>query len=475
LRFTRTLVAAALLVWTGVACRAPATQGLAPAREKLRHLVFIMQENRSFDTYFGTYPGANGIPMRNGIPTVCVPDPLIHRCVKPFHDPSLVNAGGPHGEINATHDTAGGQMNGFIRSIRFGNVAFCKRYPYDPACTNATTVQRIPDVMGWHDAREIPNYWAYAEHFVLQDQMFESAFSWSLPSHLFTVSAWSANCDASGDPLSCRSSLNRPGNESSKNNHASSPFAWTDITYLLHQHHVGWGYFVANDSDLTCTTDRIACDEKAILDTGREHGTPAIWNPLPNFSTVKQDGEIGNIQTVAHFLSAAKDGSLPAVSWIVPDGPQSDHPPSNIADGQAYVTGLVNAVMQGPEWNSTAIFVSWDDWGGFYDHVVPPKVDVNGYGLRVPGLLISPWAKPGMIDHQTLSFDAYLKLIEDLFLNGQRLDPSSDGRPDRRPVVRENVAILGDLLTEFDFSQHPLSPLVLPERPAPGSASIPGT
>jgi phospholipase C len=305
--------------------------------------------------------------------------------------------------------------------------------------------------------------------------MFESAFSWSLPSHLFTVSAWSANCAVSGDPLTCRSTLNRPGNESSKNNHASSPFAWTDITYLLHQHHVSWRYYVANDSDLTCTTDRIACDEKA-LETSKEiHGTPAIWNPLPNFSTIKQDGQLGNIQTVTHFFDAAAKGTLPAVTRIVPDGPHSDHPPSNIGDGQAYVTSLVNAVMQGPEWNSTAIFITWDDWGGFYDHVVPPKVDQNGYGLRVPGLTISPWVKAGTIDHQTLSFDAYLKLIEDLFLNGQRLDPATDGRPDRRPIVRENVAILGDLLTEFDFSQHPLPKLVLPEHPSPGPASIAGS
>ena len=111
--------------------------------------------------------------------------------------------------------------------------------------------------------------------------------------------------------------------------------------------------------------------------------------------------------------------------------------------------------MQGPDWNSTAIFLSWDDWGGFYDHVSPPKVDVNGYGLRVPGIVISPFARKGFIDHQTLSHDAYVKFIEDDFLNGERLDPRTDGRPDRRPTVRENVRILGDLRADFDFSSHP--------------------
>ena len=133
-----------------------------------------------------------------------------------------------------------------------------------------------------------------------------------------------------------------------------------------------------------------------------------------------------------------------------------------MSDGQAYVTGLINAIMQSPVWDSTAIFLAWDDWGGFYDHVVPPHVDVNGYGLRVPGLVISPYAKQGYIDHQTLSFDAYAKFIEDDFLGGSRIDPRTDGRPDPRPTVRESVPQLGDLILDFNFSQAPLPPLVLP-------------
>jgi hypothetical protein len=155
----------------------------------------------------------------------------------------------------------------------------------------------------------------------------------------------------------------------------------------------------------------------------------------------------------------------------------SEHPANGkpISSGQAWVTKAVNAAMQGPDWGSTAIFVTWDDWGGFYDHVPPRKVDDNGYGIRVPGLLISPWSKPGYVDHQVLSFDAYLKLIEDLFLGGQRLDPKTDGRPDPRPTVRENAEILGDLLDEFDFEQEPLPPLILPLHPEPGPASVPGT
>ena len=127
-----------------------------------------------------------------------------------------------------------------------------------------------------------------------------------------------------------------------------------------------------------------------------------------------------------------------------------------------------------PDWNSTAIFLTWDDWGGFYDHVPPPQVDQNGYGIRVPAIVISPYAKRGNIDHQTLSFDAFNKFIEDDFLGGQRLDPRNDGRPDPRPDVRENEPMLGDLVRDFDFNRRPSPPDPLPLNPAPGPASHPG-
>jgi phospholipase C len=201
--------------------------------------------------------------------------------------------------------------------------------------------------------------------------------------------------------------------------------------------------------------------------------TPGIWNPLPSFTTVRQDGQLGNVQTLTNFFTQAKNGTLPAVSWIDPNGKVSEHPPALVSAGQTYVTGLVNAIMQSPEWSSTAIFLTWDDWGGFYDHVVPPVADVNGYGLRVPGIVISPYARHGFIDHQTLSHDAFNKFIEDDFLGSQRLDPATDGRPDPRPNVREASPLLGDLTTDFNFNQRPRAPLILPTHPAPGPASTP--
>ena len=138
---------------------------------KIKHVVIIMQENRSFDSYFGTYPGADGIPMKDGKPTVCVPDPKTDRCVKPFHNPKDLNYGGPHQATDAAKDIDGGKMDGFIRQELEGRKRACEN-ALDPACTTASE-QQVPDVMGYHDAREIPNYWTYAHRFVLQDHMFE--------------------------------------------------------------------------------------------------------------------------------------------------------------------------------------------------------------------------------------------------------------------------------------------------------------
>ena len=433
---------------------------------KIKHVIVIMQENRSFDSYFGTFPGADGIPMKNGVPTVCIPDPLTNQCVKPYHDPNDMNFGGPHGASNAAADIDGGSMDGFIRQELQGSTKAC-RNNFNPACS---LNQKQPDVMGYHDAREIPNYWGYAEQFVLQDHMFEPNASWSLPEHLFMVSEWSAHCTRPGDPMSCQNALQNPGGIRGRSRSGGvqqgPDYAWTDLTYLLHKANVSWAYYVANGTQPDCADDAMFCTPKQ-----QRAGTPEIWDPLPYFDTVRQDGQLGNIQQLSRFYAAAKNGTLPAVSWVVPNGKDSEHPPALVSTGQSYVTGLLNAIMQGPDWSSSAIFLSWDDWGGFYDHVAPPVVDENGYGLRVPGIVISPYARKGFIDHQTLSFDAYVKFIEDDFLNSQRIDPKTDGRPDPRPDVRENASILGNLVADFDFTQPPRSPLILPVNPAPGPAS----
>jgi phospholipase C len=368
----------------------------------IQHVIIIMQENRSFDSYFGTYPGADGIP--DG---VCVPDPATGDCVAPYHTHMDRNQGAGHSAADARTDIDGGAMDGFLQVYR-------NQYPTGD-----------PQVMGYHDRREIPNYWAYADNFVLNDEMFPPQIGPSQPSHEFLVSGWSAVCTNPQNPFSCHSDLanhNTPNDDSLR-------FAWTDLTYLLNENGVSWKYY----------------DHTGVL---------GIWNPLPHFTTVQDDGQLGNIVNADQYFQDAADGTLPSVSWVIPNQMVSEHPTALVSNGQAWVTSVINAAMQGSDWGSTAIFLAWDDWGGFYDHVVPPYPgpDQNGYGIRVPALVISPWAKQGYIDHQTLSFDAYLKFIEDDFLSSQRLDPQTDGRPDPRLSVRENYPLLGDLVNDFDFS-----------------------
>jgi phospholipase C len=466
------LVVLASTVLAGASARGPAAtaarrsaNAIDPALGifNIDHVVFIVQENRSFDHYFGTYPGADGIPRNaDGEIDVCIPDPTSVYCRRPYHDASLFDAGGPHNEKASRLTINGGRMDGAVVALRRIGSA-CQANPDRPGCDQVGSgPDGTPDVMGYHDITEIPNYWRYAQEFTLQDRMFAPSDSWTLPAHLYLVSAWSATCKDLHDPMSCRSDQRFPGRNAADQGRfwvpadgMPRPYLWADITWLLHNQGVSWAYYVGKDSCI-----RPPCGKPT------EESTNPIMNPLPGFKTIEVSKQFGNIRPNSDFFAAAEDGSLPSVSWVVPTIGKSEHPPDSIAEGQAWVTQVVNAVMTGPEeqWLHTAIFVTWDDWGGFYDHVKPIKIDENGYGIRVPGIMISPWARGGLVDHQTLSFDAYLKLIEDRFLGGARLNPATDGWPDSRPTVRENASSLGDLSLEFDFAQEPLPPLILDPR-----------
>jgi phospholipase C len=429
----------------------------------ITHVIVIMQENRSFDHYFGTFPGADGFPRNaQGQIDVCVPDPQAHRCWRPYHDTNRFDQGGPHGMIGSEISMDDGHMDGYVHALeQIGNG--CIKNPAVYACQQSRPGPAgQPDIMGYHTAAEIPNYWAYAKRFVLQDHMFAPESSWTLPSHLFMVSGWSATCPDLNDAMSCRSDLQFPGGNAA--DHGKSwipadgtprPYIWGDITWLLHKYHVSWAYYVGSAT----------CLQPDCTPGSDQEDTAPVQNVLPGFKTVAVDHQLGNIQSNENYFASAANGTLPNVSWVMPTTNRGEHPPDDIGNGQAWVTKVVNAAMQGPDWLHTAIFVAWDDWGGFYDHVVPPKVDGNGYGIRVPAFMISPWARRGYIDHQTLSFDAYLKFIEDRFMGGARIDPATDGWPDSRPTVRENASQLGDLYSEFDFNQTPIPPLILDPSP----------
>ena len=326
----RVLPACSLVLLAGLwllgAC-SPAVAQAAPEEgiHKIKHVVMIMQENRSFDEYFGTYPGAHGIPGG-----VCVPDPQNGGCVKPFHDPHIENHGGPHGTKAFEGDIDGGLMDGFVGEAE--TTKKC-RGGTDPECTPckaqseaearaAKSAGGCNDVMGYHDAREIPNYWTYAKDFVLQDGMFESASAWSLTEHLYMVSAWSARCPK-GDPkpLDCTNSL-APKSASTSwdgpNVPGKASYAWTDITYLMDKAHVSWRYYVTKGNEPDCEDDEaLTCE--AVKQSAQ---TPGIWNPLQEFTDVEEDGQQQNIQGLNSFYEAAHQSTecgLPNVSWVVPN------------------------------------------------------------------------------------------------------------------------------------------------------------
>lgn len=393
----------------------PGPHGLA----KIQHFVFIMQENRSFDSYFGTYPGAEGLPA-----DVCLPDPYGGRCIPPYHDPSPVNYDGPHGWDDARTSINQGRMDGFLRAAYGSGAKKGATHPCQlPASCEPGRDPR--EVMGWHDAREIPNYWNYAHLYVLQDHMFSSIASYTLPNRLYMLSGQSGGhvSQAQARPVT---------------------FEIKAITDVLTEQGIPWKYYVTTGTRPDPTTGAV------IGSAGDRVGAPgefSFLNPLPALRGIKEDAtQRGRLVDTAEFYRDARSGTLPRVSWVIPSDPVSEHPPADIRKGMAYVTGLINAVMEGPDWPTTAIFITYDEWGGYYDHLIPPEVDVNGLGIRVPGLVISPYAKQGYIDHQVYSSTSWLRILEERF--------------DLPPLTARD-ADAADMLDAFDFTQKSRPPVRL--------------
>ena len=448
--------------------------GAAQAKKAspITHVIFIMQENRSFDSYFATFPGANGLPKGTCIPLN--PSTPTLGCVIPFHDQRDVNAGGPHVAVPAQADLDDGittdKMDDFVYQQSSSPNGCNQNYGNAANCQIALDGVAKHDVAGYHTGAEIPNYWAYAKEFVLQDQLFESVRSWSYPAHLYLTSEWSATCTDYTKASTCST------NPSPPDAGQVGQLPWANLFQLLDSYNVSWKYYLGNGTQPDCDDGEMTCAPQVQTNT-----VASIWNPAPYFSSVQAKGTAylqSHNPSFDQFLKDVQGGTLPQVSWVVPSDTYSEHPPNSVTRGMEYVTSMINAVMQSPYWKNTAIFVSWDDWGGFYDHVVPPNVDTNttatpieGYGLRVPGLVISAYAKKGHIDHQLLSFDAYATFIEDLFTGGARLNPAAMGNPDSRPDIRDaltsvtfingTTAPIGNLMNDFNFNQAALPPLVL--------------
>ena len=357
----RALVLAAL----AVAAVLPATAAAgSPATTPIQHVVVLMQENHSFDNYFGSYPGADGAP-----PGACLPKSFDNKalgCIPRAHVGGRAVLGLSSDPTTFALQYRAGRMDGFVAAYRVGR-----------------GLGGLPNPMGYYDKRDIPVAWELAAQYVLFDRFFSSARGGSVWNHLFAITGG-------------------PGNNSADELPPGGYPRTTTIFDRLQDAGVPWRYYV-RDYDPTNT----------ILNPAGDRASQLLQVPLlamPRF--VRTPALASHIVDLQQFYKDAQQGRLPAVSYIAPGG-LSEHPPTPLAAGQTLVRSIVNELMRSPEWSSTAFVLTYDSWGGWYDHVRPPKVDKYGYGFRVPSILVSPYAKRGAIVHDTLDFTSILRFIED--------------------------------------------------------------
>ncbi|MFP5207769.1 MAG: phospholipase C [Acidobacteriota bacterium] len=402
----------ALAVTTAVAY-ALASQNPAPATasagmNKIQHIIWIIQENRSFDNYFGTYPGADGFP-----PGTCLPVmPGSSRCIKPFHlKPPMPACDLSHSWDAAHASYDHGAMDGFVW-----------------AEGSAYTMEYL-------DGSDIPAYWDYARHFTLADRFFSSLNGPSMPNHVYTVAAQSGGltdnvCNQDHELEQLKKVMDDPDG-----------FSFSSVVNRLASEGVSWKYYVETTGSPLKISDPCHVKDPAPTQLG-------LWNPLPGFKSIRDNPDLmSRLVNETQFYSDLKNGTLPQVSWLIPDFQDSEHPPEPIDQGMWRVTKLINALMNSSYWKNSVVFLTWDDYGGFYDHVPPPEVDAFGYGPRVPLIVISPYAKPGYITSQPGDFTSILRFMEERF-HLQHL------------TARDHRA--SDMSDAFDFDQKPLDPLVIP-------------
>jgi phospholipase C len=417
---------------------------IVPGENPIEHVVFIIKENRSFDHYFGTYPGANGATKggtlecgQNG----CQPGPNVRLKPAPYIQPHDIT----HGFSSGLYAINGGQMNGF------------------------NFIGQGEDLSGYvtHSRETLPAYWAYADRFVLADMFFTSMYGPTFPEHLYTVAAQSygivdnkTNADTPGnycdDPLEYTKRF--PIEDLTKKDVRTIMKLEEEITkeipeqlYRISQY---W------ETTRTCIDIRVLPD---LLEKNRVswkyYANPDVWmNGLQSIEHVRNGPMWKKVQPPEQYLADIERGRLPEVSWLIPPEGINEHPGAgtNVCKGENWTVEQVNAIMKSEYWPSTAIVIVWDDFGGFYDHVPPPHYDIMGLGPRTPALIISPWTRAGdnrdggAIDSTVYEFSSVLRFIEEL--HGLKSMTERDANAD-------------PLTGAFDFTQEPrLDPLILEPR-----------
>jgi phospholipase C len=418
--------------------------GVVGPDSPIKHVIFLVKENRTFNNYFATYPGAVGsttggtLTCTNGS---CTPGPDYKLTKAPDIQPHDIT----HGFSSGLYSINGGKMDGF--NI-IGSGEDMSGYDY-------------------HDRSTLPNYWAYADRFVLADHFFTSMYGPTFPEHLYAVAA---QADGIVDN---KTTVDHPGS------YCDDPTEFTphfrdDLTDAQKKKIMSYEEHYTNDfpnmiykinpfweNIRTCINVKTLPDEleKAGIDWKYYANADQWMNALQAIRHVRFNPAMwAKVQPPENFIKDVKSGNLPTVSWLIPPESYNEHPGGGVSvcAGENWTVTQINAIMKSDYWPSTAIIVVWDDFGGFYDPVPPPHVDIMGYGPRTPALIISPYTRQGSspdggsIDHHTYDFSSVLAFIE----HNWGLPPLSTRDANADPLTGA-----------FDFSRPPdLDPLVLKLR-----------
>src|ERR1043165_9933634 len=396
LRYLLGVLVIALLL-PGTSVQADRASQSSKPNTPIEHFIVLMQENHTFDNYFGTYPGADGIPAG-----VCMPvdpfDKTNKDCVQPYHigDRPIDDLDHSLGTFEAQYND--GKLDGFVYALNQRN-------------------QNGALTMGYYDGSDLPYYWNLADEYVLFDRFFSSDHGGSFANHMFWATAQGG------------------GNRITTNGYSDL----TTIFDRLEERGISWKFYVQNyDPNITY---------RNASQISGNRSSQIIWVPLLNIDRFIDNPKLSShIVDLNQYYVDLENGTLPAVAYIAPAG-ASEHPPGSIRSGQKFVKALIQALMRSDSWNSSAFLLLYDDWGGWYDHVKPPQVDKSGYGLRVPAILISPYARRGHIDSTVLDFTSVPKFIEENW----NLKP-----------LAERDAKANSFMKAFNFSQPPRAPFFIP-------------
>jgi phospholipase C len=374
--------------------------GPTPAATKIKHVIVILQENRTVDNLFNGFPGADTVQsgMSDGKSVPLQP-------VRLDQGTDL-----DHSHSGWWQDWDQGKMDGFAHTA--------SGYP-NPGIA-----------YGYVPRDQTGPYWTLAQAYTFGDHMFQPNSGPSFPSHLYLIAGQSGNADEdpTGLPWGCDAPKNATVSLLGSNGNdlpgVYPCFSFKTIADILDAKHVSWRFYSAPEDP-------------------KETGNGFEWSSFDAIQQIRNGPDWGKdvVTPNTRVLTDLKNGDLAQVTWVVPGNAYSDHPGAGAtADGPDWVADVVNAVGGSQFWDSTAIFITWDDFGGWYDHVTPPQVDAMGLGFRVPLIIVSPYAKHDYVSHTTHEFGSMLHYIEEVF---------------NLPGLGTRDATADDFSDCFDYTQTP--------------------